>query len=353
MTNESSTERFLQQLITMGSPSGDLAAQAEVQRTVVRWLQAEDPTLVVSSANADQYPWTLVRTVGCGENPIVFACHTDTVPTGRHDLWTRSPLSGDIDEETIRGRGSADMKAGIAAAAQALLYASANGRAAALLLTADEEVGARGAADAAAALEGMKPGAIVIPEATGNRIVVSHPGAFWIRVTARGIAAHGSAPERGVNAAQKLFGPISEAHEGLPLRSGETWSLGTFQAGTATNIVPDVAVATIDHRLWGIADDVLNWWKTRPSIDEVDVITHLSALNSSVPDKIRERFSSQISATPVRYFTDGSVFTGAFPSTPILIWGPGAPEQMHAVDEHITRQSLRDAVRDFCSLVDL
>lgn len=353
MTTESSTERLLQQLIRIGSPSGDFAAQAEVQRTVVEWLRKEDPTLTVRASSAGQYPWAFIRTVSSDERPIVFACHTDTVPTGDHGSWTRPPLSGQIDRTTIFGRGSVDMKAGIAAASQAILHASANRRSAALLLTSDEEVGARGAADAATALEGLDPSVIVIPEATENQIVDSHPGAFWLQVTARGKAAHGSAPERGINAASKLFESISEAHDALPLQAGETWSLGTFHAGTATNIVPDLAVATVDHRLWGSAEAVLKWWRENSAVDETSVIIHLSSLKSTIPDAIRQAFADQVSATRVRYFTDGSVFTAAFPATPILIWGPGAPEHMHAVDEHIARESLAKAVHNFCSIVDM
>jgi succinyl-diaminopimelate desuccinylase len=53
----------------------------------------------------------------------------------------------------------------------------------------------------------------------------------------------------------------------------------------------------------------------------------------------------------VRYFTDASVQAPVLPGVPVVIWGPGDPAQMHAVDENVAVSELEHALRTFCGLV--
>jgi succinyl-diaminopimelate desuccinylase len=69
------------------------------------------------------------------------------------------------------------MKGGIAVAAAALAMASDLNKHVGLLLTADEEVGSLGAPDAADGFAGLDVGAVIIPKATDNKIVLGHRGA--------------------------------------------------------------------------------------------------------------------------------------------------------------------------------
>ena len=134
--------------------------------------------------------------------PIAFTGHTDTVPLGAQP-WSVPPHEGLVKEGRLWGRGSSDMKSGVAAFVAAALRHAARleGTAGVVLyITAGEETGCEGAF--ALARRGMQgqAGALVVAEPTSNRPLCGHKGALWLKATTRGVTAHGSMPDQGVNA---------------------------------------------------------------------------------------------------------------------------------------------------------
>ena len=140
-----------------------------------------------------------------GDGPLlIFEGHTDVVTPGDRAAWRHDPFGAEIEGRRMSGRGTADMKAGVAAmlfAARALQLAGAPfaGRIR-LLVPVDEEglmVGvkhmvARGHADAVA-------GAIVC-EPEEREVCVAHKGSLRLRLLSYGRISHGAMPEEGVNA---------------------------------------------------------------------------------------------------------------------------------------------------------
>lgn len=136
--------------------------------------------------------------------------HFDVVPPG--EGWSRDPFSGAVEGGHLHGRGSADMKAGLAAAVYAAAavheVAGTNGGAIELSGTVDEESG--GLAGVAWLCEqgivsADRTDHVIIPEPFGvDRICVGHRGVYWFRVTARGRTAHGSMPFLGRSAIDDL-----------------------------------------------------------------------------------------------------------------------------------------------------
>lgn len=136
--------------------------------------------------------------------------HFDVVPAGAG--WTLDPFGGVVRDGRIYGRGSADMKAGIAAA----VYAAEAIRRAGVALagtvevsgTVDEESG--GFAGVAYLAEkgriaSSRTDCVIIPEPLGvDRICVGHRGVYWFKVTARGRTAHGSMPFLGASAIEQM-----------------------------------------------------------------------------------------------------------------------------------------------------
>src|SRR5918998_1398967 len=146
----------------------------------------------------------------------------------------------------------------------------------ALLLTSDEEIGSQGAAAAAAAVAELPVGAVVVPEATGNQVVLGHKGALWLAVRTAGRAAHGSTPERGHNAVLDLAALLGRAGGQLPLRTDpflgtETWNPGVVAGGTVPNVVPDRAEVLVDQRTVADGDALLRWWREQPEGADVAV----------------------------------------------------------------------------------
>ncbi|MGO1225536.1 MULTISPECIES: M20/M25/M40 family metallo-hydrolase [unclassified Brachybacterium] len=333
-------------LIHLPSVSTDADGMRAVQGTVSDALLSEVPDALIRSGGMDR-PWTLLSVPGKVPAPL-FACHTDTVPVGDIRQWARDPFGGEIEGGILHGRGAVDMKGGLAAATAALARAAARGAGGHLLLTADEEIGSLGAQRTGEALADLDLAGIIIPEATNLRVCCSHRGASWLRLTSRGRAAHGSTPGRGVNAVLRLSQALRKALPTAPVRrhpvlGAETVSIGTFHGGEATNIVPAEAVATIDQRTIGEASSLSRHWRDADGIDEVETILDLAPLSTDPGADFVRTLPSATDPDPVPYFTDGSVLSVLRPDVPIVVWGPGDPGQMHAVDEQLDLTQLTAA----------
>ncbi|HET7549552.1 MAG TPA: M20 family metallopeptidase, partial [Usitatibacter sp.] len=211
---------------------------------------------------------------GSGDRPpICFTGHIDIVPLGSAP-WSRDPFAGETDGDRLYGRGSTDMKSGIAAfvtAAIELAHDLARGPGLLLVITAGEEIGCEGAKYLADHKLLERAGAIVVAEPTGNYPYVGHKGLAWFEVETRGVTAHGSMPELGDNAIVKMARVIDDlAGFRFPVDSHAvmgkpTLNVGTIRGGLNTNSVPDRAAITVDTR-------------TVPGIDHVHLCESLQAL---------------------------------------------------------------------------
>ncbi len=163
--------------------------------------------------------------------------HFDVVPAGQG--WTRDPFGGEIVGDRLYGRGSCDMKAGLAAAvfaAEAIRRAGvAHQSPIDISGTVDEESG--GFAGVAWLAENRwisreRTKAVIIPEPFGvDRICVGHRGVYWFEVVAEGRTAHGSMPYLGVSAIEGMSHLLDLVRD----------ELGPALAGrvTAMPVVPD------------------------------------------------------------------------------------------------------------------
>ena len=205
---------------------------------------------------------------------LVAEDHLDVVPPG--EGWTVEPFGGLVRDGRLYGRGSTDMKAGIAAAVYA---AEALRRAGAPLAgtvevsgTADEESGGfAGMAWLAEQghLSALRTDYVIIPEPFGpDRICVGHRGVYWFDLVTTGRTAHGSMPFLGVNAIDQMTVVLEAIRERLvpdlfqrrtalpvvpePARRA-TLNLNAIAGGQTgpaaqTPCVPDRCVATFDRR---------------------------------------------------------------------------------------------------------
>ena len=151
------------------------------------------------------------RHSGTADGPAIHLNgHFDVVPTGMG--WTRDPFGAEIADGKLYGRGSCDMKAGIAAAVFAVEAIQRSGVTHALPIeisgTVDEESG--GFAGVAWLAENRflsrdRTKAVIIPEPFGvDRVCVGHRGVYWFEVIAQGRMAHGSMPYLGISAIEGM-----------------------------------------------------------------------------------------------------------------------------------------------------
>ena len=346
----SATIELTSRLVAIPSVTGDHHGQAAVQDTCLNYLSRHDLEVTTSREGR---PWSLVRTPK--EPALLFVCHTDTVPVGEVNDWTRNPHSGVADGDVIHGRGSVDMKGGLAAAVTTLADAAARDLGVALLMTADEEIGGVGAAEVASSLSlGFTPQLVVVPEATDNVYSRGHRGAAWFDVTAHGRSAHGSTPAAGINAITLLSEKVISRLGTAPLSEDEylgsdTINLGMISGGQAPNIVPDHAELTLDCRTVNGGGALRAWLDTLGPELSVHQRFDLPSLNTETVPGVLEQFPA---SGPATYFTDAAVIQELVGGAPTIIWGPGHPDQMHTVDEVMHVDSLAQALRNFRTVVE-
>ncbi|GAB3946194.1 M20 family metallopeptidase [Corynebacterium tapiri] len=344
------TVELAQQLVRIPSFSRDHAAQRRVQDVCVDFVRSRvtADALTVRRSAGDDAPWTLLSV---GEGGVLFACHTDTVPVG--EGWSFDPHSGELKDGRLFGRGSVDMKGGLAAGIDALIYAAERGLATSVLLTSDEEIGGFGA-EAWAAQGSLNPRLVIIPEATDNTYSRGHRGADWLTVTATGRSAHGSTPQAGVNAIRLLSTAVISLLDDAPINHDpylgpDTINLGTITGGTAPNMVPDSASMVLDCRTVAGGDDLVAWLEGLHPAISVERTLIRPALHARDTAGLLQGFED---VGPATYFTDGALLQDAVGEAPIVIWGPGEPDQMHTVGESLLLSSYDAAVKNYCSVVE-
>ncbi|MDW6064278.1 ArgE/DapE family deacylase [Streptomyces sp. FXJ1.4098] len=187
---------------------------------------------------------------------LILNGHIDVVPPGPDKHWTHHPYSGKRVAGRVHGRGSVDMKGGIAAGLHALAALEDLGfdpgfDIAVQLVVAEETTGA---GTRTAALEVPHPAAAVFLEPTAGAVVPINSGLLFFTVEVEGQAAHTSAPWRGIDAADRLI-RIRQALTDLAGRRSAAYrhplfadvptaipfAVGTMTAGTWRAAVPDHA----------------------------------------------------------------------------------------------------------------
>ncbi len=184
--------------------------------------------------------------------------HLDTVPIGNRDLWSIDPIGGIIKEGKVYGRGSADMKGGLASmilAAKALkeLDIPLAGNLI-LAMVVDEEITGMGTRDLLN--KGIRADAAIVCEGSNLKVHNSHKGILTLEVMVLGKSAHASIPHQGVNAIYRmsqicLMLEKQQKNFMKEFRDQEhpTISVGTIQGGIKTNVVPNSCIITIDRRV--------------------------------------------------------------------------------------------------------
>jgi succinyl-diaminopimelate desuccinylase len=311
------------------------------------------------------------------KSPLGFTGHLDTVPLGAQP-WSVDPHAAAIVEGKLYGRGSSDMKSGVAAFVTACITLAdqlARTPGVVLVITAGEETGCSGAA-ALVRDKAQLPhvGALVVAEPTGNRPLVGHKGALWLEAVTKGLTAHGSMPDKGVNAVYKAARAVTALQDfdfnvaRHNVLGGPTLNVGTIQGGLNINSVPDRAVIGIDIRTIPGQDHA----KIRDQLasylgGEVSLSTLLDAQSvwTSPQDAwISEVFrfaheiagvGGEIGAAP--YFTDASVLIPALGSPPTAIIGPGELALAHQTNEYCFVSRIEEAtelysrmVRNWCNI---
>lgn len=194
---------LLAALVAIDSVNPDLvpgaAGETRIAAFVTDWFLAHGFTVDRLEGTPGR-PSIVARRKGAGGGrSLMLNGHLDT--TGVAD-YIGDPFEPKRADGRVFGRGSGDMKAGVAAMMIAAARAADRGLAGDLIVAcvADEECGSIGSAEVA---EHYRPDAVVITEPTGLELIHTHKGFVWFDVTVEGRSAHGSRPDLGIDAIAK------------------------------------------------------------------------------------------------------------------------------------------------------
>lgn len=196
-----------------------LSARLKPRGFDVELIRAHD-----TPGDSDRYPrWNIVaRYEGARRGDCVhFNSHTDVVDVGQG--WTFDPFGGDLHDGKIYGRGTCDMKGGLAAsiiAAEAFIDCCSDFSGAIEISgTADEESGGFGGVAYLAEKGYFSPDRVqhvIIPEPLNkDRICLGHRGVWWAEIETHGEIAHGSMPFLGDCAVRHMGAVVNEMEQTL------------------------------------------------------------------------------------------------------------------------------------------
>lgn len=196
-----------------------------------------------------------------GSGPLLaFDAHVDTVDVGNRDAWEDDPFSGAIRDGCVWGRGASDQKAGMAAVVYAARVLRDLGIALPFRFFAVgsvQEEDCDGLCWQYLLREGgVRPACVVITEPTCCEVYRGHRGRMEVAVSVQGLSAHGSAPERGINAIYRMADILKELEAlndrliGHPFLGKGTLAVSEFRSGSPSLCaVADHARIHVDRRL--------------------------------------------------------------------------------------------------------
>jgi acetylornithine deacetylase len=201
---ENDPVELLRELVSIDSVNPDLVpgahGEGEIARFVAGWLR--DRALEVrveDSGRPDRQNVVAVARGSGGGRSLILNSHMDTVGVA----GMRDPFRPQVRAGRLYGRGAMDTKAALAAFMVSCADAVGCGLRGDVILTAvvDEEYASAGTE---AVVKTWKADAAIVGEPTGLEIVTAHKGFAWFEIETRGVAAHGSRPEVGVDAISKM-----------------------------------------------------------------------------------------------------------------------------------------------------
>jgi len=327
--------------------------------------------------NPEKPRFILLARIGSGEKVLQFNGHYDVVSPG--EGWETPPFEPVVRDDLVYGRGTTDMKGGIASILTALISLAQERREPSVIIEAalvpDEEIGGRTGTGYLVNELGSRPDYVIIAEPSGlDNIYIGHRGNVWGIIRVHGKQAHGSAPWLGDNAFEKMLVFAQEflkryrervsSRKSNYLYEDERAAYPTITPGGlliapgSINIVPGTAGFSIDRRLIveervedviGEIQELLGQVSRELNIDSSFTLVESSPSAFTPPDNkytqilgeiIRENTGREprkticIGGLDLRYYTIKGI--------PAVSYGPGEVGLAHKPNEYIR---ISDVVR--------
>ncbi len=317
-------------------------------------------------------------------NGIILSGHTDVVPASAKE-WTSDPFVSTKKNNKVYGRGTCDMKGFIACSlALAPYFASQNlKKPIHFSFTYDEETACQGAPIMIKELKkrNLNCSVCIVGEPTNMKTVQAHKGCYEYSTHFTGLAGHGSAPDKGVNAveyASKFINKLMELREELKKREPKnsvfsppytTLGIGRIKGGLARNVIADQCVVDwelrpvvpedgefVNKKIDTYINDVLlpEMKKVYSKADiKKEIIGEIIGFNKEEKSEAINlvcNLTGDNSRDVVSFGTEAGLFQEIGIST--VVCGPGSIEQAHKIDEYVSFDQLKRCLKMLIDLKD-
>lgn len=341
-------------------------SEAPAAQLVAGWMREHGWRPIVEEVAAGRPNVICTIDGGLPGRTLCFEGHTDVVTEGALSEWQRDPFGGEIMDGVLWGRGSADMKGGLAAmlhAAAAIADAGPFPGRLVLAVLADEEGMMLGAKGFVRAGHAAGVDAAIICEPEGGEVCLTQKGAIRISITAEGRMAHGAMPDRGVNplpAVSAFVLALGELQAELQARHPAHEHLGppyltptVLRAGhpDQVNVIPAIGFVAVDvrtipgmdheeliDRLWQLADEIGTRHACRLQLKVIDdrpptQVSPDAPIAQAVMAAHRAVTGEEPEIGGVPGTTDGTILWRDA-GIPVVVYGPGGKWIAHQANEH-------------------
>ncbi|CAH0418118.1 ArgE/DapE family deacylase [Periweissella ghanensis] len=366
--------QILQDIIKIESVNGNEAAVAEYLQRLFTQHGIESQLIPYADGRSN-----LVATLpGTGDKVLGFTGHMDVVAAGDESAWLYPPFSATIDGNKLYGRGSSDMKSGLAAMVIAMIElkdrnVSLPGTIK-LLATVGEEVGEVGALQLTKAGFVEDLDALIIGEPSNYNLMYAHMGAINYHVDSLGKAAHSSMPAQGINAISPLAEYIIAADKAMqaiteqyinPVLPRTIHNVTVINGGEQVNTIPGSAqllgnIRTIpefdNEHVIKVLEDVVAKLNTQPqhqltlTIDSSKAPVHADK-DSSLIHAIQSVFNQPLPLVGLSANTDAAQFTKSQHHFDLVVFGPGVSTLPHKVNEYVEIDNYLDMITKYQAIV--
>jgi acetylornithine deacetylase len=315
----------------------------------------------------------IARIGTAGGRALVLNGHLDTVGV---DGMIHAPWEPEIRYGRLYGRGSTDMKAGVAAMCAAAWKAARAGIAGEVIVAAvvDEEYKSIGTR--AFVASGVEAEAAIVTEPTRLAICPAHKGFVWADLIVRGVAAHGSRYDVGVDAialASMVVADLEEyqqrvlARKSHPLLGRPSVHASFIKGGTGLSTYPDLCTVTFERRTIPgekpsdfareLEDSIARVRLSRPELDATLELGFSQDPNDvdrshAVVRALESALGASRRAAPIEglsCWTDAAILTEA--GIPAVCFGPGDIAVAHAREEYAPLSEIEGATETLTAVV--
>ncbi|WP_100065298.1 ArgE/DapE family deacylase [Miniphocaeibacter massiliensis] len=331
------------------------------------------PGYVEVSSGYENRPNVITRLKGAGEGKsLLLNGHTDVIPEGDKEKWKFDPWSATIEKNRMYGRGTSDMKSGVAAIAmslKALIECEIKLKGDVITeYVIDEELSGNGTLDCV--IRGIKADAGICCETSSMCIQPSSIGRVWFEIHINGKSAGIQKRFEGINAidlgyiVHKIINEFENKrvktvkHFLYPdILSSIPCMIGIFESGTYASAFPDTCIlkgsfATVPNEDtekvkeefvdFLISETAKNDWlkDNPPKIEFVGYFAEPSeiSIDSSIVRTLSSNYQKVIGEEATISGRQGAAdirFLNKYGNTPTVIFGPGKTEQMHSNNEWV------------------